>query len=54
MFCVSSKIITLDTKAQMLLLNHVPPSIMGAVITVWGRQNTTQDGGIVKVIETWK
>lgn len=36
------------------LLNHVTPNIVWATITVWGSQTPTQDGEIVKVIETWK
>ena len=44
MFCVTPEITPLDTNAQPLLLNRITPNIMWAKLTVWGSQNTTQDG----------
>lgn len=48
LFCVTPEMTSLDKNAQPLLLNHIMPNIMWSTIIVWGSQNTTQDGELLK------
>lgn len=47
-FYVTPEITPPDKNAQPLLLNHITPNIMWPTIIVWGSQNTTQDGELLK------